>query len=206
MIEKGREPSGWSAAYSGLMIDRLRLLSVNLATERVVRYRGREVRSGIYKEPAAGRVRLRMLGLEGDFQADPSVHGGPEKAAYVYPSEHYPYFRELLGRPDLSPGFFGENLTTEGLLEDEVRVGDVFRVGTAVVQVTTPRTPCFKLGAKVGSPAFVATFLNSRRLGFYLSVVEEGEVGAGDAIRRIGAEAEGPTLARLIEERYFRAK
>jgi len=122
------------------MIDRSRVFSVNLATERVVRFGGREVRTGIYKEPVAGRVGLRMLGLEGDFQADPSVHGGPEKAAYVYPSEHYSYFRELLGRPDLSPGFFGENLTTEGLLEDEVRVGDVFRVGTAVVQVTTPRT------------------------------------------------------------------
>jgi MOSC domain-containing protein YiiM len=188
------------------MIDRPRVLSVNLATERSVRYRGREVRTGIYKEPAAGRVRLRTLGLEGDFQADPSVHGGPEKAVYVYPSEHYPYFRDLLSRPDLAPGFFGENLTTEGLLEDEVRVGDVFRVGTAVMQVTTPRSPCSKLGAKAGSPAFVETFLNSRRLGFYLSVVEEGEVGAGDEIRRIGAEAGQPTLARLIEERYFRAK
>ena len=187
------------------MIDRARVLSVNLATDRVVRYRGREVRTGIYKEPAAGRVRLRALGLERDFQADPSVHGGPDKAAYVYPAEHYPYFRELLGRPDLSPGFFGENLTTEGLLEEEVGVGDVFRIGTAVVQVTTPRTPCFKLGAKVGSPAFVGTFLNSRRLGFYLSVVEEGEFGAGDAIRRIGGVAGAPTLARLIEERYFRA-
>jgi MOSC domain-containing protein YiiM len=188
------------------MIDQPRVLSVNLATERVVRYGEREVRTGIYKEPAAGRVRLRMLGLEGDFQADPSVHGGPEKAAYVYPSEHYPYFRDLLRRPDLSPGFFGENLTTEGLLEDEVRVGEIFRVGTAVVEVTTPRSPCFKLGARAGSPAFLATFLNSRRLGFYLSVVEEGEVGAGDAIRRIGGDAEGPTLARLIEERYFRAR
>jgi MOSC domain-containing protein YiiM len=188
------------------MIDRPRVLFVNLATERVVRFGGREVRTGIYKEPAAGRVRLRAIGLEGDFQADPSVHGGPDKAAYVYPAEHYPYFRELLARPDLSPGFFGENLTTEGLLEEEVGVGDVFRIGTAVVQVTTPRTPCFKLGARVGSPAFVATFLNSRRLGFYLSVVEEGEVGAGDAIRRIGADAGGPTLARFIEERYFRAK
>src|ERR1700693_2922165 len=166
------------------MIDRSRVFSVNLATERVVRFGGREVRTGIYKEPVAGRVGLRMLGLEGDFQADPSVHGGPEKAAYVYPSEHYPYFHELLGRPDLSPGFFGENF----------RVGDVFRVGTAVVQVTTPRMPCFKLGAKVGSPAFVATFLNSRRLGFYLSVIEEGEVGAGDAIRRIGGGGGGPAL------------
>jgi MOSC domain-containing protein YiiM len=188
------------------MIDRARVLSVNLATERVVRFGGREVRTGIYKEPAAGRVRLRTLGLAGDFQADPSVHGGPDKAAYVYPSEHYPYFRELLGRADLSPGFFGENLTTEGLLEEGVRVGEVFRVGTAVVRVTTPRTPCFKLGARVGSPAFVAMFLNSRRLGFYLSVVEEGEVGAGDAIQPIGADAGGPTLARFIEERYLRAK
>jgi MOSC domain-containing protein YiiM len=92
-----------------------RVLSVNLATERVVRFGGREVRTGIYKEPAAGRVRLRTLGLAGDFQADPSVHGGPRKAVYVYPSEHYPYFRRLIGRADLSPGFLGENLTTEGL-------------------------------------------------------------------------------------------
>src|SRR5450759_2679120 len=165
------------------MVDRPRVLSVNLATERVVQFGGREVRTGIYKEPAAGRVRLRALGLAGDFQADPSVHGGPDKAAYVYPSEHYSYFRELLGRADLSPGFFEENLTTEGLLEEGVRVGDVFRVGTAVVRVTTPRTP-----------------------GFKLSGVEEGEVGAGDTIRRIGTDPRGPTLARFIEERYFRAK
>jgi MOSC domain-containing protein YiiM len=163
------------------------------------------VRTGIYKEPAAGRVRLRRLGLEGDFQADLSVHGGPEKAVYVYPSEHYPYFREMLGRTDLSPGFFGENLTTEGLLEDEVRPGDVFRVGTAAVEVTTPRSPCFKLGARAGSPAFVADFLNSRRLGFYLAVVEEGEVGAGDEIRLVGA-GKGATLARLIGRRYFGEK
>lgn len=185
------------------MLDGSRLLSVNLARDASIRYRGRIVRTGIFKEPAGGRVRLRALGLEGDFQADPSVHGGPDKAAYVYPSEHYSYFREMLGRPDLSPGFFGENFTTEGLLEDDVHVGDVFRVGTAVVQVTTPRGPCFKLGAKAGSPAFVATFLRSRRLGFYLSVVEEGEVGAGDAIRRIAVDDGRPTIARLIEERYF---
>lgn len=184
------------------MLDRPRLLSVNLARERFFRMRGRDVRTGIYKEPAAGRVRLRALGLEGDFQADHRYHGGPEKAAYVFPSEHYPYFRELLGRNDLSPGFFGENFTTEGLLEDEVRAGDVFRVGSAAVEVTTPRTPCFKIGARVGSPGFVEAFLNSRRLGFYLAVVEEGEVGAGDEIRRIG-EAKGPTLARLIGKRFF---
>ena len=188
------------------MIDQPRLLSVNLATERSVRYLGREVRTGIYKEPAGGRVRLRALGLEGDFQADPSVHGGPDKAVYVYPSEHYPYFRELLRRPDLSAGFFGENLTTEGLLEDGVSPGDILRIGTAVVQVTTPRSPCFKLAAKAGSPAFVGAFLNSRRLGFYLSVVEEGDVGAGDTIRVISSAAGAPTLAQWIEQRYFSAR
>jgi MOSC domain-containing protein YiiM len=188
------------------MIDQSRLLSVNLATERSVRYRGREVRTGIYKEPAGGRVRLRTLGLDGDFQADPSVHGGPDKAVYVYPSEHYPYFRELLKRPDLSAGFFGENFTTEGLLEDGITSGEVLRIGTAVVQVTTPRSPCFKLAAKAGSPAFIEAFLNSRRLGFYLSVLEEGDVGAGDPIHVISPAAGGLTLAGLIERRYFPAR
>jgi MOSC domain-containing protein YiiM len=185
------------------MIDRPCLLSVNLATEGKLQFRGREVRSGIFKAPAAGRVRLNRLGLEGDFQADPRYHGGPDKAVYVYPSEHYPHFREVLGRQDLSAGFFGENFTTEGLLEDAVSIGDVFRVGTALVQITTPRSPCFKLGAKVGSPAFVRTFLESRRLGFYLSVLEEGEVGAGDVIRRTAVDSAGLSVAALIEQRYF---
>lgn len=185
------------------MVARARLASVNLAREGTVRYRRLAVRTGIFKEPAAGRVRLRTLGLDGDFQADLSVHGGAEKAVYAYPSEHYPYFRDLLGRQDLSSGFFGENFTTEGLLEDEVHPGDVLRIGTAVVRVTTPRSPCFKLGARGGSPAFVETFLRSRRLGFYLAVVAEGEVGAGDTIQRVSGDAGRPTIARVIEERYF---
>ncbi len=188
------------------MLQRPSLLSVNLAREGSVRYRGRVVRTGIFKEPAAGRVRVRKLGLEGDFQADPSVHGAPDKAVYLYPSEHYPFFRELLGRQDLLYGFFGENFTAEGLLEDDVRAGDVLRIGTAVVRITAPRGPCFKLGAKAGSPAFVETFLRNRRLGFYLSVVEEGEVGAGDAIQRVATDAAHLTVARLIEERYFTGK
>jgi MOSC domain-containing protein YiiM len=130
----------------------------------------------------------------------------PRKPPMSILREHYPYFRELLGRPDLSPGFFGENLTAEGLLEDGVRVGENISGRDGLGPGHHSPLACLKLGAKVGSPAFVATFLNSRRLGFYLSVVEEGEVGAGDAIRRIGGAAEGPTLARLIEERYFREK
>ena len=105
---------------------------------------------------------MRGVNLAGDDQADRTVHGGPDKAVYVYPSEHYPYFRELLNRPDLSAGFFGENFTTEGLLEDLVSPGDVLRIGTAVVQVTTPRSPCFKLAAKAGSPTFIGAFLKLR--------------------------------------------
>ena len=185
------------------MVVRPRLASVNLAREGSVRYGRLVVRTGIFKEPAAGRVRLATLGLDGDFQADLSVHGGAQKAVYAYPSEHYPYFRNLLGQPDLAYGFFGENFTTEGLLEDNVHAGEALRIGTAVVRVTTPRSPCFKLGAKAGSPAFVAAFLRSRRLGFYLAVVEEGEVGAGDAIQRVSRDAASPTIARVIEERYF---
>ena len=180
-----------------------RLLSVNLAVANVFSLRSRDVPTGIFKEPAAGRVALTLLTLEGDIQADKRVHGGPEQAVYVYPSEHYPHFRRLLERPDLSAGFFGENFTTEGLLEDAVRVGDVFRVGSALVQVTRPRGPCFKIGLKAGSAAFVRTLLESRRLGFYLRVLEEGKVGAGDAITPVSSDPDAATIAEDIEERFF---
>src|SRR4249920_1171348 len=151
-----------------------RLLSINVAEPGFLRLRGRDVRSGIFKRPVEGRVRIERLGVAGDMQADPTVHGGPEKAVYLYPAEHYDYWRGILERDDLSPGFFGENFTAEGVTEDSVRVGDVFRVGSAAVQVTRPRSPCFKLGARVGTPRFVRTFLESGRLGYYLRVVEEG--------------------------------
>jgi MOSC domain-containing protein YiiM len=180
-----------------------RVLSVNLAAPASFHSRGREVRTGIFKEPVARRVALTRLTLEGDIQVDRRYHGGPEQAVYVYPSEHYPHFRRSLARSDLCGGFFGENFTTEGLLEDGVRVGDVFRVGTAVVQVTKPRAPCFQMGLKASPTAFVTEFLESRRLGFYLRVLEEGEVGAGDAILRVSSDPNAPTIAEEIESRYF---
>jgi MOSC domain-containing protein YiiM len=180
-----------------------RLLSVKLADPRVFHLRSRDVPTGIFKTPAAGRVALTRLTLEGDIQVDKRVHGGPDQAVYVYPREHYPHFRRLLGRPDLSPGFFGENFTTEGLLEDAVRVGDVLRVGSAMVQVTRPRGPCFKMGLKAGSAAFVGTLLESRRLGFYLRVLEEGQVGAGDSIDPVSSDPGAPTIAEDIERRFF---
>ncbi len=185
------------------MTNPARLLSVNVAVPASFHVRGRHVRTGIFKEPVSGRVALTRLTLAGDIQADKRYHGGPDQAVYVFPSEHYAHFRRALGRPNLSFGFFGENFTTEGLSEEAVRVGDVYRVGSAVVQVTKPRSPCFKMGRKAGSQAFVGALLESRRLGFYLRVLEEGGVGAGDAIVRISTDAGAPTIAEDIERRYF---
>ena len=160
----------------------MRLVSVNVSLPRLAEFRGQAVSTSIFKEPVAGRVLARRLSLEGDWQADLRSHGGLNKAVYAYPLEHYaPWAREL-GRDDLHPGQFGENFTVEGLTEETVHVGDVFRVGGALLQVTQPRYPCFKLGIKMGDPLFPRRFLASGRTGFYLRVLEEGEVGAGDAV------------------------
>ncbi len=181
------------------------LVSVNLAVPGALRTRGREVRTGIFKEPAAGRIALRTLGLDGDFQADHRYHGGPEQAVYAFSSEHAAYFAADMGSAEtLPPGFFGENFTTAGLFEDDCAVGDVYRIGAARVQVTKPRSPCFKLGLRVGSPAFLKKFLASGRLGFYLRVVEEGEVGAGDAIVRTDRPSPALFVSELIRLLYFR--
>jgi MOSC domain-containing protein YiiM len=185
-----------------------RLLSVNLAVPgRTLRSRGRDVPTGIFKEPAAGRVRLGRLGLEGDFQADKRYHGGPLQAIYAYDSANAARWTSELGLDaPPPPGFFGENFTTEGegMTEDVVALGDVYRVGSALVQTTRPRSPCFKMGARAGSARFVRTFLASRRIGFYLAVVEEGEVGAGDAIELVDRLPAPVTMLNLIELLYFR--
>jgi MOSC domain-containing protein YiiM len=163
----------------------MKLVSVNVGLPRQVEWRGRSVTTGIFKSPVAGRVPVRTLNLDGDRQADLSVHGGPEKAVYAYPTEHYEYWREELPGVDLPPGSFGENLTTEGLRETEVRIGDRFRIGSTVLRVTQPRMPCHKLGVKFERDDMVRRFLASERTGFYLAVVREGDVGAGDAIERL---------------------
>ena len=183
---------------------RATLISLNLAVPATFLVRGREIETGIFKEPVKRSVRLTRLTLEGDRQVDLRYHGGESKAVYVYPSEHYAYWQPILDR-ELPPGYFGENFTTEGLLEETVRSGDVFRVGSAVVAVTTPRSPCFKLGMKVGSSRFIKTFLESARLGFYLRVLEEGTVSPGDEIELVRSDAEGLTVAEVIRERAARA-
>ncbi len=160
----------------------MKLLSVNVGLPRAVPYQDGTVTTGIYKEPVTGPVWLRRLNLDGDGQADLRVHGGADKAVYAYPHEHYRFWTRESGRNNFSFGQFGENLTTEGLLEDAIFIGDIFRVGRALVQVSQPRSPCFKLGIRMGDPGFVARFAAANRTGFYLRVLEEGTVTAGDAI------------------------
>ncbi|HEU4685119.1 MAG TPA: MOSC domain-containing protein [Nitrospira sp.] len=147
------------------------------------------VTTGIWKEPVTGRVMLRQLNLDGDEQADLTVHGGLDKAVYVYPSEHYPIWRAELPGIDLPYGSFGENFTTEGLDERSVHIGDRFRIGGAVVEVTQPRLPCYKLGIRFGRADMPKRFHASGRCGWYLAVLQEGEVGAGDAWERIARQA-----------------
>ena len=160
----------------------MKLLSVNVGSPRELEWRGKLVRTSIFKSPVTGRVRVTRLNLEGDQQSDLAVHGGVDKAVYAYPSEHYPFWRKELPSLQLAWGAFGENLTIEGLLEDAIKIGDRLRIGSTQFVVTQPRMPCFKLGIRLGVPDMVNRFLRSGRSGFYLAVLEEGEVAAGDAI------------------------
>jgi MOSC domain-containing protein YiiM len=164
------------------MSEVMTVVSVNVGLPITVRTKKREVTTGIVKRPVEGRVAIRRLNLDGDRQADLTVHGGPAKAVYAYPLEHYAYWAgELGGKVPL--GAFGENLTIAGLpLEDEAAVGDRFRVGTAELVVTQPRIPCFKLGVRFGREDIVKRFLASGRSGYYLAVAVEGDVGAGDDV------------------------
>jgi MOSC domain-containing protein YiiM len=178
----------------------MRVLSVNVGLPREVTWRGKPVTTGIYKQPVAGRVAVRALNLDGDRQADLRVHGGRDKAVYAYPSEFYELWSRE--RPELAfgPGMFGENLTTEGLLDSDVSIGDRFRVGTAELIATQPRLPCFKLGIKMGRDEFVTEFLERGLFGFYLGVVREGEVEAGDSIEELARDPRGfrvTEIARL---------
>ena len=177
----------------------MKLVSLNVGTPREVTLKNRTITTGIFKEPVQGRVMLRKLNIDGDKQADLSVHGGADKAVYVYPKEHYEYWRQKLPNMKLPWGMFGENFTTEGLLEDAVRIGDRFRVGTAELKVTQPRLPCYKLGIKFGRADMVRRFLASGRTGFYLAVLREGMVGAGDTIELIGRNANNATVAEIVK-------
>ena len=161
---------------------RAKLISLQVGLPRTVTRDGQEVTTGIYKMPIEKRIQLHWLNLEGDKQADLSVHGGQDKTVYVYPSEHYLFWKKELSNSDLPWVAFGENFTTAGLLEDTVCLGDRFTIGTAEAVVTQPRIPCFKLNLKFNNDIMAKRFLASRRTGFYLRVLREGEVGPGDEV------------------------
>ena len=175
----------------------MKILSVNVGLPREVSWQGKFVRTGIFKEPVKGPVMLRTLNLDGDGQADLTVHGGVSKAVYAYPSEHYAFWRTEFPEMNLPWGMFGENLTTEGLLEDAVYIGDRFRVGQTELMVTEPRMPCYKLGIKFGHTDIIKRFLASRRSGFYFAVMREGMVSAGDALELIGREQQDISVADI---------
>lgn len=176
----------------------MKIASLNVGLPREVSWHGHLVTTGIFKEPVAGRVVLRKLNFDGDRQADLEVHGGKYKAAYCYPLEHYAYWKKELPGRDLPLAIFGENLTTEGMLEESVHLGDRYSVGSAEVVVTQPRLPCFKLGIRFQSDDMVRRFLASRRSGFYVAVTREGEVGAGDEIKEVSRDENRVSIADIV--------
>jgi MOSC domain-containing protein YiiM len=175
-----------------------RVLSVNVGAPKKMPMGPTTVLTSIFKLPVEGRVAVRWHNIAGDMQSDLTVHGGPNKAVYCYPAEHYLYWEEQLPEMDLPYGIFGENLTTEGITEEDVRVGDQFRVGSALLQATQPRMPCFKLGIRFGRADMVKRFWQSGRPGIYFSVLEEGDVAAGDEIIRIASGPEDISVADVI--------
>ncbi len=168
-----------------------RVVCLLVSMPKTVTFNGREVETSIFKTPVTGKVKLTTLNLAGDAQADLNVHGGPDKAVYTYPVEHYSWWQEQMPDVDFQYGKFGENLTTEGLLESEICIGDEFRVGTAVIKVSQPRLPCYKLGVKFGRNDVIKRFMQSGYSGIYFSVVEEGELMAGDGIEFLRGDGLG---------------
>jgi MOSC domain-containing protein YiiM len=180
----------------------VRVVSVNVGQPREITWQEKVVTTSIFKNPVAGRVAIRKLNLDGDRQADLTVHGGPDKAVYGYAFEHYAFWRRELPDAELLPGAFGENLTTEGLDEHDLSIGDVVRIGTATLMVTQPRVPCYKLSARFGRADMVKRFAAARHSGFYFEVVEEGAVAAGDSIAIVERASERMSVAEL-NDFYF---
>jgi MOSC domain-containing protein YiiM len=180
----------------------MRILAVNVAKLKVVSYKGKEISTGIYKKPVHGSVLVRKTNIDGDAQADLNNHGGVDQAVYAFPHEHYVYYQKRLEQQRLEYGHFGENLTTEGMLESEVRIGDQFRIGEAVFEVSQPRSPCFKFAVKMGKPDAVKVMLDSGNTGFYLRVVREGMIEPGQ-VTRVFTNEMAPTVAEAHQLMYF---
>lgn len=175
-----------------------RLIAISRGEPREVEWRGETVRTAIFKSPTEGAVAVRRLGLDGDAQADLSVHGGLDKAVYAFDQSSTRYWRDALGRPDLGAGEFGENLTVEGWPERRVRIGDRFRIGDVLFEVSQPRQPCMKLGLRFDDPGLPKRFFASGRVGYYLRVLEEGTLRTGDTISRVSTDADGLDVESLV--------
>jgi MOSC domain-containing protein YiiM len=176
----------------------MKLLSVNVGLPREVNWYGQSVHTGIYKEPVDGSVALRTLNLDGDRQADLSVHGGPYKAVYCYPLTHYDFWKKELPGKDLPIGMFGENFTLDGFVEESIYLGDRYSIGSAEVVVTQPRLPCYKLGIRFEDDFMVKRFFASRRTGFYVAVTREGEVGAGDEMKLVHSDPNRVPVSEIM--------
>ena len=176
----------------------MKIVSLNVGRPQLVMRDGEPVSTAIFKQPVEGRVMLRTLNLDGDRQADLSVHGGPTKAVYVYPAEHYEFWRQECPEMELPYGMFGENFTATGFSETTLNIGDQFRVGAATVMVTEPRMPCYKLGIRFGRTDIIKRFLVSERSGFYLAVLEEGEVGTGDEFQLVKRNEPSVTVNEVV--------
>jgi MOSC domain-containing protein YiiM len=186
----------------------MKLISLNVARPRLTVYNGNTINTGIFKQSVSGTVSLRTLNLDGDQQADLAVHGGPNKAVYAYPSEHYSFWREELPGTNLPWGMFGENFTTEGLFERDTHIGDRLQIGSAIIVARQPRIPCYKLAAKFRRNDILARFLRSGRSGFYFSVEREGVVTAGDSFETLSQAPRAITIAEMnhlfVDDRFNR--
>ena len=178
------------------------VVSVNVGAVRTVERGGTPIATGIFKEAVTGRVRLRGVNLDGDDQADRAVHGGPDRAAYAYAAEDYDWWAGELGKA-CAPGTFGENLTTHGIDVSGALIGERWRVGSAVVRVTSPRVPCYKLAMKMDDPQFVRRFAAALRPGAYLAIAQEGDVAAGDGVELVHRPAHALTLAEMTRIYFF---
>jgi MOSC domain-containing protein YiiM len=186
----------------------MKLISVNVALPRLASYGVQTVKTGIFKQPVSGPVQLRTLNLDGDRQADLTVHGGPFKAVYGYPSEHYSFWREELPGTQMPWGMFGENFTTAGMFEADLHIGDRLRIGSAIIVVRQPRIPCYKLAVKFRRKDILARFLRSGRSGFYFSVEQEGAVEAGGSFEILSREPDAIAIAEInhlfVDDKYNR--
>jgi len=176
----------------------MKVLSVNVGLPQKVLYNGQIINTAIFKDPVKGPIMLRKLNLDGDKQADLTVHGGIDKAVYSYPVEHYDYWRKQFPDTDLMWGMFGENFTTEGLLEDAVNVGDQFEIGSANLVATQPRMPCYKLGVRFGRMDVIRRFMTSGRPGIYFKILKEGEIKTGDKIKNIKRDKNNVTVKDIV--------